>query len=131
MSILANKLDSLLLVLHKTLKNLGQNDVKNNKLLLENFEFYRKEILSKDAYIKDLMETQTTVLDVVTSVKKKTQKKTQKANVPEQQQQQYLQIPHIQQHVLREHNICQDQQQFELEIFQSKVRPQNRKKCCN
>ena len=63
-SISANNLDSLLLVLHETLNNLGQNDVKNNKLLLENFEFYRKEILSKNEFIKDLMETQTTVLDV-------------------------------------------------------------------
>ena len=41
-SILANKLDCLSLVLHETLKNLGQRNVRNSKLLLENFEFYRK-----------------------------------------------------------------------------------------
>ena len=70
---LANKLDSLLLVLHETLKT---RDVRNSKLLLENFEFHRKEILSKDEFIKDLIETQSTVLSVVTSVK--TQEKTEK-----------------------------------------------------
>ena len=35
-SILARKVDSFLLVLHKTLKTLEQNDVKNNKLPLKN-----------------------------------------------------------------------------------------------
>ena len=66
-SILANKLDSLSIVLQETLKFLEQRDIRNSKLLLENFKFPRKEILSKDEFSKYLMETQTTVVDVVTS----------------------------------------------------------------
>ena len=39
------------------------------------FEFLRQEILSKDEFIKYLMETQTTILNIVTS--EKNQEKTQ------------------------------------------------------
>ena len=49
--ILTKKLDPLQLVLHDTLKTVDQRDVRNSKLLLENFEFYREEILSKDEFI--------------------------------------------------------------------------------
>ena len=52
---LANKLDSLPLVLHETLKTLEKRDVSNSKLLQENFEYLRKETLSKDKLIKNLM----------------------------------------------------------------------------
>ena len=55
----------------------------------------------------------------------KTQEKIQKTNVPQQQQQQNLQRQHVQQHYLREYNICQDQPQLKLEIFQSNFRPKN------
>ena len=44
---LANKLDFLSLVLNETSKALEKRDVSNSKLLQENFEFLRKEILSK------------------------------------------------------------------------------------
>ena len=72
------------------------------------------------------METQTTVLEVVKSVKN--EEKTQKTNVPQQQQQQQnLQRQHIQQHFLLEHNTFQDQPQFEYEFFQANIRPQNSK----
>ena len=92
-----------------------------------NFEFYCKEILLKDEFIRYLIETQTTVLDVVTSVKnqEKTHEKIQKTNVPQQRQQQNLQRQHIQQHFLCEHNIWQDQPQLKPEIFQSNFRPKN------
>ena len=45
-----------------------------------------KEILSKDKLINYLMETQTTILNLVTSAKnqEKTQEKLQKLNVPQQ-----------------------------------------------
>ena len=71
-----------MLVLHKSLKTMERHDVRNSKLILENFEFHRKKILSKDEFIKYLMETQTAVLSVVTSVKnkKKMQEKIQKKN---------------------------------------------------
>ena len=43
---LVNKLRSLLLLLHETLKTLEHHvDVRNSKLLLENVELYRKDIL--------------------------------------------------------------------------------------
>ena len=43
---LVNKLGSLLLLLHETLKTLEHHvDVRNSKLLLENVELYRKDIL--------------------------------------------------------------------------------------
>ena len=88
------------------MKTLEENDVKNNKLLLEISKIL-KEILLKDEFIRYLIETQTTVLDVVTSVKnqEKTHEKIQKTNVPQQRQQQNLQRQHIQQHFLCEHNI--------------------------
>ena len=86
---LANKLDSLLL---KTLEKRG---VSSSKLLQNNFEFLRKQILSKDKLINYLMETQTTILNLVTSAKnqEKKQEKLQKLNVP-QQLQQNLQSQH-------------------------------------
>ena len=86
---LANKLDSLLL---KTLEKRG---VSSSKLLQNNFEFLRKQILSKDQLINYLMETQTTILNLVTSAKnqEKKQEKLQKLNVP-QQLQQNLQSQH-------------------------------------
>ena len=46
-------------------------------------------------------------------------------NVPPQKKQQDLQRQHIQQHFVREHNTCQAQPQFEHEIFQLNIRPQN------
>ena len=55
---LANKLDSLLLVLHKTLNTLEQLDARQSKLLLKNFEFHCKEIFSKDESIEYLLETE-------------------------------------------------------------------------
>ena len=75
------------------------------------------------------METQTTILNLDTSGEnqEKTQEKLQKLNVPQQQQQQYLQSQHIQQHFSREHNTCQNQPHSEQEIFQTNVRTQNRK----
>ena len=43
---LVNKLRSLLLLLHETLKTLEHHvDVRISKLLLENVELYRKDIL--------------------------------------------------------------------------------------
>ena len=45
---LTNKLDSLSLVLNETSRTLEKRDVSNSKLLQENFEFLRREILSKD-----------------------------------------------------------------------------------
>ena len=41
---LANKLDSLSLILNETSKTLGKPDVSNRKLFHDNFEFLRKEI---------------------------------------------------------------------------------------
>ena len=58
-----------MLFLHEALKSLEQRDVRNSKLPYENFEFLCKEILSKDEFIKYLMETQTTALNVVISEK--------------------------------------------------------------
>ena len=58
-----------------------QHDVRNSKLIVENFEFHHKKILSKDEFSKYLMETQTTVLSVVTSVKK--QRKNTRENTKE------------------------------------------------
>ena len=55
---LANKLDSLLLVLHKTLNTLEQLDARQSKLLLKNFEFHCNEIFSKDESIEYLLETE-------------------------------------------------------------------------
>ena len=43
-SVLTNKLGSFLLDLPKTLKTLDQRDVRNSKLLPENFQFHRKDI---------------------------------------------------------------------------------------
>ena len=90
------------MVLNETSKTLEKRDVRNRKLLHDNFEFLRKEILSKDNLITYLMETQTTILNLVTSAKnqKKTLEKLQKLNVP-QQQQQNLRSQHIHQHFLR------------------------------
>ena len=74
------------------------------------------------------METQTTILNLVTSAKnqEKTQEKLPKLNVP-QQQQQNLQNQLIQQHFSCEHITCQNQPQFEHETFQTNVRTQNSK----
>ena len=54
-----------------------------SKFPLEYFEFHPKEILSKDGFIKYLMETQTKIPIVVTSVKtqEKTREKIQKTNI--------------------------------------------------
>ena len=56
------------------------NDSYNSRKLTS------KEILSKDKLINYLMETQTTILNLVTSAKnqEKTQEKLQKLNVPQQ-----------------------------------------------
>ena len=51
MSNLANKLDSISLVLNETSKTREKRDVNNSKLLQENFEFLCQEILSKDKLI--------------------------------------------------------------------------------
>ena len=51
MSNLANKLDSISLVLNETSKTWEKRDVNNSKLLQENFEFLCQEILSKDKLI--------------------------------------------------------------------------------
>ena len=66
---LANKLDSLSLVLIETSETLEKRDVSNSKLLQDNFEFLRMEVLSKDKLINYLMEIQTTILNLVTSAK--------------------------------------------------------------
>ena len=66
---LTNKLDSISLVLNETSRTLEKRDVNNSKLLQDNFEFLRQEILSKDKLIHYLMETQTTILNLVTSAK--------------------------------------------------------------
>ena len=115
----SNKLDSLSLVLHKTLKTLEQRDVRNSKLLLSN--------LSSVKYLKG---TRTAVLNVVISVKiqEKTQEEIQKKkkNDSQQQKQQNLQRQYIQQHFLRELNSGQDQPQVEHET-KPNARPQNSK----
>lgn len=76
-----------------------RHDVRNSKLIVENFEFHHKKILSKDEFSKYLMETQTTVLNVVTWVKnqKKSREEIQKINVPhdQQQNQQRQHIQHV------------------------------------
>ena len=66
---LANKLGSLLLLLHEILKTLEHHvDVRNSKLLLENIELYCKDIL-----------------DVIISVKiKRKHKRKYKKNVLQQ-----------------------------------------------
>ena len=56
---LANKLDSLSLVLNETSKTLGKPDASNSKLLQNNFEFLCKEILSKDILINYLLNGNT------------------------------------------------------------------------
>ena len=116
------------MTLNETSKTLEKPDVSNRKLLQDNFEFLRKEILSKDKLVNYLMNTQTTILNLVTSAKnqEKTQEKLQKLNVP-QQQQQNLQSQHIQEPFSREHNTCKNQSQFEHETFQANVRTQNSK----
>ena len=93
------------------------------------FNFFVKIFLQKIKLIKYLKETQTTILNLVTSAKsqEKTQGKILKLNVPQQQQQQNLQSQHIQQHFSREHNTCQDQPQFEHEIFETNFRKKNSK----
>ena len=65
------------------------------------------------------MQKQATVQRVVTLEKNqdKTQKNIQKIIVSQQQQQQNLQRPQKQQHLLREHNICQDQQHLSIKFF--------------
>ena len=80
----ANKLDCLSSVLNETSKTLEKRDVSNSKLLKDNFELLPKEILSKDRLINYLMETQITILNLVSSAKnqKKTQEKLQKLNIP-------------------------------------------------
>ena len=60
---LTNKLDSISLVLNQTSKALEKRDVNNSKLLQDNFEFLRQEILSKDKLINCLMEKETTILN--------------------------------------------------------------------
>ena len=74
------------------------------------------------------METQTTILNLVTSAtnQEKTQEKLQKLNVW-QQQQQNLQSQHILEHFSRERKTCQNQTQFEHETFQTNVQTQNSK----
>ena len=77
------------------------------------------------------METQTAILNLVTSVKKSREntgeiKKVQITNVP-QQQQQNLQSQHKQQHFSREHNTCQNQPQSDNESFQTNIQTQNSK----
>ena len=116
------------MVLNETSKTLEKPDVSNSKLLQDNFEFLRKEILSKDKLVNYLMNTQTTILNLVTSAKnqEKTQEKLQKLNVP-QQQQQNLQSQHIQEPFSREHKTCKNQSQFEHETFQTNGRTQNSK----
>ena len=64
--IITNKLDSISLVLNESSKTLEKLDPNNSKLLQDNFEFFRQEILSKDNY---LMETQTAILNLVTLAK--------------------------------------------------------------
>ena len=125
---LANKLDSISLILNQTSKTLEKRGVNNSKLLQDNFEFLCQEILSKDKLVNYSMETQTKILNLATSARnqEKTQEKLQKINIP-QQQQQYLQSQHIQQHFSRELNACQNQTHSEHDIFQAKVRPQSSK----
>ena len=76
-------------------------------------------MLSKDKLINYLMETQTTILNLVTSTKnqEKTQEKLQKLNVP-QQQQQNLQSQYIQQHFSRERNTCQNNHNLRMKLFE-------------
>ena len=116
------------MVLNETSKTLEKRDVSNSKLLQYNFEILCKDILSKDKLINYLMETETTIINLVLSAKnqEKTLEKLQKLNVP-QQQQQNLQSQHIRQHFSREHNTCQNQQQSEHEIFQTNLLTQNSK----
>ena len=66
---LTNKLDSLSLVLNEATQTLEKRDINNSKLLQDNFEFLRQEILSKDKLINYLMETQSTILNLATSSK--------------------------------------------------------------
>ena len=115
------------MVLNETTKTLEKRDINNSKLLQDNFEFLRQEILSKDKLINYLMETQSTILNLATSSKnqEKRQEKLQKLNVP--QQQQYLQSQNIQQHFSRKHNPCHNQPYSEHEIFQANFRTQNSK----
>ena len=91
---LETKFDALKSLATREISNLTnkeKRDVSNSKLLHDNFEFIRKEILSKDKLINYLMGTQTTILNLATSAKnqEKTHEKLQKFDVP-QQQQQYL-----------------------------------------
>ena len=78
------------------------------------------------------MEKQTTVLFSVALLKnqEKTQGRIQTTNAPRQQQQQNLERQHTQHHSIHKHNTCQDQPQFEHEIFQPNVRSQNSKEYC-
>ena len=73
------------MVLNETSKTLEKRDVNNSKLLQDNFEFLRQEILSKAKLINYLMETQTAILNLATSAKNQenTQEKLQKLNVPQ------------------------------------------------
>ena len=57
------------MVLNETSKTLEKRDVNNSKLLQDNFEFLRQEILSKNKLINYLMEKQTTTPNLVTSAK--------------------------------------------------------------
>ena len=75
-STLANTLDSLSLVSHEILKTLEQHDVINNKLLLENFEFHRKEVLSKDKFIKYLLNRNTNYSSRCSYISEKSRKNT-------------------------------------------------------
>ena len=75
-STLANTLDSLSLVSHEILKTLEQQDVINNKLLLENFEFHRKEVLSKDKFIKYLLNRNTNYSSRCSYISEKSRKNT-------------------------------------------------------
>ena len=74
------------------------------------------------------METETTILNLVTSAKnqQKTQEKIQKLNVSQQQQQNLL-SQHLQQHFSCKHNTCQNEPQFEHEILQRNVQKQSSK----
>ena len=73
------------------------------------------------------METQTAILNLVTSARnqEKKQEKLRKFYVP--QQQQNLQSQHKQRHFSGEHNAGQNQPRSEHEIFQTNVRKQNSK----
>ena len=70
----------------ETITEIEKRESNSIEILQENIGFLQKELLTKNALIKFLMETQTVALETITSLKEKPQDQLELSNVTWKQQ---------------------------------------------